>query len=101
MLLANSTCTKESEANYVLKYSITEEDDETGEAAGYGIRCSLYVLEKLVDSNEVNGITTKKHRIEKFLQILKKNQVFPVHLKDVIEDLLIMEFEEKKELSFT
>lgn len=95
MLLANSTCTKEGEANYVLKYF------KTNEAEGYGIRCSLYNSENMVDSNEVKGITTEEYRIEKFLQILEKNQVFPVHLKDVIEDLLVMEFEEKRAIALT
>ena len=95
MLLVNSTCTKEREENYVLKYAKTNEAEE------YGIRCCLYNAEKLMDLKEVKRITTEEYRIEKFLQILEKNQVFPVHLNDVIEDLLIMEFEEKREIAFT
>lgn len=102
MLLVNGVCTKEGEANYVLKYSITQKaEDETDGIEGYGIRCSLYESEKLLDWKEVYGITTERYRIEKFLRILEKNQVFPVHIRDVIEDLLVMEFEEKRELVLT
>lgn len=103
MLLMHNANTKEGGVEYAVEYVITKERKEREDVGvtEYGIRCDLYKSEKLVDSEEVNGITTEECRIEKFLQILEKNQVFPVHLKDVIEDLLIIEFEEKRVLVLT
>lgn len=109
MLLMHNANTKEGGAEYAVEYIITKkrrerehtEERENNGVTEYGIRCNLYESDKLVDSEEVNGITTEEYRIDKFLQILVKNQVFPVHLKDVIEDLLVMEFEEKRVLVLT
>lgn len=84
MLHENSTCTKEGDADYVLEYAITEKRaTEKEKEAEYGIRCCLYKAKIMMDSEEVKDITSERSRIEKFLEILERNRVFPVHLKDV------------------
>jgi len=101
MLLGDSTGEQEEVENYMVRYFVTQYRKEKSNITEYGIRCILYEAGRITDISEVNAITTEQSRIEEFLQIIKRNQVFPVHLKDVIEDLLISEFEEENKIIFT
>lgn len=91
------TSEKVSGTDYRVEYEIlqsTKKREESPEAE-YGISCKLFKGKKTVDWEFVDGITTQKARVERFLHIIRRNQVFPAHLRDVVEDLLIMEFEER------
>jgi len=83
------------ETAYRTEYEILQstKERESNKEVEFGISCRLFKAEEQVDFAVVNDISTQRTRVERFLHILEKNQVFPVHLKDVVEDLLILEFE--------
>lgn len=96
MLLVEGVSAKVEGTGYTIEYAITQkgEEEEPGKPREYGISCKLYELENTVDSEDVMGITSEWGTIKKMLYILEKNQVFPAHLREIIEDLLILEYEE-------
>lgn len=98
MLLRESVRMQVSGTEYIIEYVITHngEEEEPGERDEYGIQCKLYESEVAIAQEEVKGITSEWERVKKIVGILEKNQVFPAHLRDVIEDLLVLEFEEKR-----
>lgn len=100
MLLMERVSTKVEGTGYTLEYAITQkgegEEEKPGGPVEYGIRCSLYELEAAVASEEVKGITSEWDIIKKFFHILEKNQVFPAHLREIIEDLVVLEYEEER-----
>lgn len=95
MLLEASENTGETEDCYEIEYTIMQHTEmgENGKYTAYGIACRLYKKGYVVDSEVLQNITAKKQRIEKFYEILSRNKVFPVHLRDVVEDLLFLELE--------
>lgn len=102
MLSMECVCTKVDGTGYTIEYVITQEEKGGNENdAEYGICCKLYEAEDTVAVEEVKGITSERSLITKILFILEKNQVFPVHLREIIEDLLILEYDEKKIPAFT
>lgn len=98
MLSVESVRTKVVGTGYTIEYAITQngEEEEPGGLGEYGIRCKLYESETAVALEEVKGITINRERVKRIVDILEKHQVFPAHVRDVIEDFLIIEFEEKK-----
>lgn len=81
---------------YRIEYEITRPAEKMQEhLAAYGICCRLFDTEGMVASEHVKEITSERGLVTKFVRILEKNQVFPVHVREVIEDLLILEYEEK------
>lgn len=86
--------TKVEGTGYRIEYEVMQEEKRRERLVEYGICCRLFEAEQPVLSEKVKGITTRQCLILKFVRILEKNQVFPAHLRDVIEDLLILEYEE-------
>lgn len=81
---------------YRLEYEITRQPEKTQEhPAAYGICCRLFESEQMIASEQVKEVTSESGLVTKFVHILEKNQVFPTHLREIIEDLLILEYEEK------
>lgn len=102
MLPMECVCTKVDGTKYTIEYVIIQgEKGENENSTEYGICCRLYEAEDTVDVEEVKGITAEKGLITKILSVLEKNQVFPVHMREIIEDLLILEYEEKIVSAFT
>ena len=67
----------------------------------YGITCVLYGGEnEIVSSEEIKCITPNFSKVNELVAILKRNQVFPVHLKEVICDLLEQESGNNGEFAF-
>ena len=97
MVTTSCVSTKVDGTDYTIEYDMTQngEEDDSENPAEYGIRCRLYEREVTVDSKEVKGVTSERWLATKIFQLLEKNQVFPIHLKDIIEDLLVLEYEEK------
>ena len=75
--------------DFELKYYILEEEVEveSSKYVGYGIE-----IEKQdnlrVEKSQIKDITTDKKRIYYIVNLLMKNSVTPIHLHDVIEDIL-------------
>ena len=90
MLLLDSTenCTA---AGYSVAYTITQDTCKYGESTllEYGISCILFGKDhKRISSEEVRCITPDFIKITEIVRILKKHKVFPVHLREIICDLL-------------
>lgn len=78
---------------YVLIYNITYsmnpsyEEDIVWE---YGIECSLYdTSDELVSTAHVSHISPDRDFVLSMLRILTREEVFPVHLLDIVCDLLV------------
>lgn len=78
---------------YVLIYNITHsmnpayEEDTVWE---YGIECSLYdSSDALISTAHVSHISPDRDFVLSMLQILTHEEVFPVHLLDIVSDLLV------------
>ena len=80
---------------YTLEYAVTESrgEEEPGGIEEYGIRCVLFAEGKSVSEEEIRHISSDYGLMCRLLEKLIKNQVFPVHVKDVIEDVLFVEYE--------
>ena len=74
-----------------LKYFVLEEAkfvEETGEnMKTYGILVEKWKNES-IESSFVSDITTEKENIMRITNCLKENKITPVHLKDVIIDMI-------------
>lgn len=78
-----------------VKYYILEENKTYSElnleAKTYGIKIETYREVDDIDiyaENEVKDITIDRKHIVNIIHTLKKNQVLPEHLKDIIEDFI-------------
>lgn len=74
-----------------LKYFLLEQSiisEETGESTkSYGIEVEKWSGKK-VEKDFVCDITTEKECAMSITNCLKKNKIMPIHLKDVIVDML-------------
>lgn len=57
---------------------------EAGEPCRYGVA----VLDRNGDCARVRDVTTRRERAEQMLELLRRNLVTPVTLREVVEDLL-------------
>ncbi len=74
--------------NYNLTYSVNSNFEEF-ELWEYGIQCELLDCNNTIISvANINHITNNYERILVLIQKLVNNNVFPIHLHDVITDLL-------------
>lgn len=78
---------------YVLIYNITYSmnpcyEEET--VWEYGVECSLYdSTDALISSAHVSHISPDRDFVLRMIQILTSGEVFPVHLFDIVSDLLV------------
>ena len=72
-----------------LKYYILEEVVELGSSklVDYGIEIEKQDSAR-IEKSQVKDITTDQTRIDNIVKSLMRNSVTPVHLHDVIEDML-------------
>lgn len=88
----NTTCWRVYEEEYELLYSLTHSinnEFEDFELWEYGIHCVLYNKNKdIISTSEVKHISSDRAFVLGFIQKIVINKVFPVHLLDVISDML-------------
>ena len=90
MLLLDSTESCKA-AGYSISYTITQDTCNYGDSTllEYGINCILFGKDrKRISSEEVRCITPDITKIDQLVQVLKRNKVFPVHMREIICDLL-------------
>ncbi|WP_066713182.1 DUF6514 family protein [Clostridium sp. Marseille-P299] len=79
---------EEYEINYNLTYSVNDVYEEF-ELWEYGIQCELLDRNKqIVSTAEVKHISSNCNYVLGFIQKITDNKVFPIHLVDVVSDLL-------------
>ncbi len=91
MLRMHSTKTLVEGTSYTVEYTITKNASgyELEELFEYGISCILYgESQEIVSSEEIKCITPSVARVNEMVRTLKRNQVFPVHLKEIVCELL-------------
>lgn len=78
---------------HILYYSVSKHRNEVYEEAElyeYGIKCALCDLRgRLVDEEDVHCISSDFNLVRQITNILAKNQVYPVHLLEILDDLLV------------
>lgn len=95
MLTMQSMKTVVPENGYTIEYTITKNlnESEPEMMEEYGIRCTLFEADKVISAEEIKCITPVLSKVNEMVMILRKNRVFPAHLKDVVYDLLVLEEE--------
>ena len=79
---------EEYEVSYNLTYSLNTEFEEY-ELWEYGIQCELRDCNKqIISTAEVKNISNNYDYVMGFIQKITTYKVFPIHLMDVISDLL-------------
>ena len=75
--------------DFELKYYILEEEVEleSSKHIGYGIEIEKQDNTR-VEKSQIKDITTDQTKIYYIIKLLMKNSVTPIHLHDVIEDML-------------
>lgn len=76
-------------SDFKLRYSLTETEIvlEGEKHIVYGVEVEKQSLVK-VEKSVIENITTDKKRVEQIINIIKSNEVTPVHLYDVMENFL-------------
>ena len=91
LLMGEERLELENEEVASLKYFVLEEAkfvEETGETVKtYGISVEKWKNESR-ESSFVSDITTQKEDIMRITNSLKENKITPVHLRDIIIDML-------------
>lgn len=78
---------------YSIQYDMLKESSEVNEALEeYGISCVLFKNGMELERRKSCGISPDYKKVYYMMEKIAANQVFPVHLRDVIEDLLIKEY---------
>ncbi len=77
---------------YVITYTITENmnlDSSEQALLEYGIECSLsHIQEGPISSDSIRCISPDYETVFQIAQILRNHQVFPVHLHEIVSDLI-------------
>ena len=80
---------------HILYYSVSKNRNEAYEEAElyeYGIKCALCDLRGgMIDEEDVRCVSTNFNLVRHLTNILAKNQVYPVHLLEILDDLLMRE----------
>lgn len=77
----------ESEEIYRLEYFIIENEELLRDKTTYGIEIIKTGIDSM-EENRVQDITTIEEKIKSISEKLITNKVFPIHLQDVIENLI-------------
>ena len=77
---------------YILYYTVSKHlntDYEDAELYEYGIRCALCDLRGgLMDEEDIRCVSPDFNLVRRLTNILAKYQVYPVHLLEILDDLL-------------
>ena len=76
-------------SSFVLKYYILEEvvENESSKHVEYGVEIEKQDSSR-IEKSQIKDITTDQTRIDYIVKSLMRNSVTPIHLHDVIEDML-------------
>lgn len=77
------------QSSFVLKYYILEEvvENKSSKYVEYGVEIEKQDSSR-IEKSQIKDITTDQTRIDYIVKSLMKNSVTPIHLHDVIEDML-------------
>ena len=80
---------------HILYYSVSKHRNEVYEEAElyeYGIKCALCDLRgRLMDEEDIHCVSANFNLVRQITNILVRNQVYPVHLLEILDDLLVRE----------
>lgn len=78
---------------HILYYTVSRHRNmayEESELYEYGIKCALCDLRgKLMDEEDVQCVSANFNLVRQLTNILARNQVYPVHLFEILDDLLM------------
>ena len=77
---------------HILYYTVSKHQNtayEEAELYEYGIKCALCDLRgKLMDEEDVACVSSNFNLVRQLTNILAKYQVYPVHLLEILDDLM-------------
>lgn len=77
---------------HILYYTVSKHQNmayEEAELYEYGIRCALCDLRgRLMDEEEIACVSPDFNLVHRLTSILAKYQVYPVHIAEILDDLL-------------
>lgn len=87
--IGKETLVIHEKSSFDLKYYILEEEVEleSSKHIGYGIEIEKQESSR-IEKSQIKDITTDQTRIDYIVKSLMKNSVTPIHLHDVIEEML-------------
>lgn len=87
--IGKETLVIHEKSSFELKYYILEEEVEleSSKHIGYGIEIEKQDNTR-IEKSQIKDITTDHTRIDIIVKSLMRNSVTPIHLHDVIEDML-------------
>ena len=78
---------------HILYYTVSKHRNtayEESELYEYGIKCALCDLRgRLINSEQVHCISSNFTLVHQLTRVLAKHQVYPVHLMEILDDLLV------------
>lgn len=86
--------TKENGRHFKLHYERVESRRQVEEknVSVFGIKCSVQILQGedwvAGASETVEDISSYPERVEGIIQLLSRNQAFPTHVREIVEDLI-------------
>ena len=87
---------------YLIQYTIQKNFYSNGTKENvyeYGIECTLTNSQgEALSEEQIRYISPNYHHVAEIVQILKKYEVFPAHLKEILVDILNMTPTEKANL---
>lgn len=92
----NAILTTDDKRSLRVDYFITSGvcmTDGAGEVTTYGIRAELNADGRFMESSKVDDISPSEETVRIVIDLLAKNNVTPVALKDVIEDCVAMQYD--------
>ena len=91
LLVGDEYLTLENEDTTMLKYYVLEESiyqkNTNDERKTYGLEIEKWTKDS-VERGVVHDVTTKKDVAFEMMDLLKENKLMPVHLKEVVMDML-------------
>ena len=76
---------------YPIKLEYYKLNEEENYQSNYGIEIikTSYIENKsIIERNKITNITKEENKINELLETLKKNEVTPISMEDIIEDIM-------------
>jgi len=89
-LLYSNEVTLEDDRIMKLEYNITERKNSDSEKPYYGIQVTKYV-DGVCETEEIEGISYSREKVEAIIKILFQNTVTPVSMVEIVDDLITLE----------
>ncbi len=82
--------TLEDNRSMRLEYNLTENRESDNSEPYFGIQI-IKLLDDNLEAEEIKGISYSKEKVETMTRILYQNQVTPISMVEIVDDLITLE----------